>query len=260
MRISKGLIVADPWIGYLLDGSKTWEMRSSSTSVRGPLGLIRKGTGAVWGVATLDSVGAALTPAEMIGSFEKHRIPPEMIQSGAVAKWNIPWVVSNVRPLARPVSYNHPSGAVTWVNLADNVCAAIVAQIDGAPSLRPFAPERSVSSSEHSKATSSGSIFLQTQLTDGNIKNSLFYLRGHLHRFPSDIVGGPNLDAKASKEATIDWGGPTPAMSDIDSEKQFFRRRGWIKQFFETAGARAGDWVYVEEVAPYHYRVSLGKA
>ena len=32
MRISKGLIIADPWIDYILDGKKTWEMRSSETS------------------------------------------------------------------------------------------------------------------------------------------------------------------------------------------------------------------------------------
>jgi hypothetical protein len=43
MRVTKGLIIADPWIGYVLEGSKTWEMRSSKTSVRGPFGLIRKG-------------------------------------------------------------------------------------------------------------------------------------------------------------------------------------------------------------------------
>jgi hypothetical protein len=30
MQVTKGLIIADPWIGYVLDGSKTWEMRNKT--------------------------------------------------------------------------------------------------------------------------------------------------------------------------------------------------------------------------------------
>jgi hypothetical protein len=129
MQVTKGLIIADPWIGYVLDGSKTWEMRSSKTSVRGPFGLIRKGTGAIWGIATLADVGRALTPTEMLASCDKHRIPAEMIRSGQVAKWNTPWILADVRRLAKPVRYDHPSGAVTWVNLADDVSRAITGQL-----------------------------------------------------------------------------------------------------------------------------------
>jgi hypothetical protein len=90
MHIVQGLIIADPWIGYILDGSKTWEMRSSPTQVRGAFALIRKGTGAVSGVATLAGVGWALTPAQMLETCHLHQIPAEMIRSGEVAKWNTP--------------------------------------------------------------------------------------------------------------------------------------------------------------------------
>jgi hypothetical protein len=129
MQITKGLIIANPWIGYILDGSKTWEMRSSKTSVRGPFGLIRKGTGAIWGIATLADVGCALTPTEMLAFCDKHQVPAEMIRSGQVAKWNVPWILADVRRLAKPVGYDHPSGAVTWVNLADDVSRAIKDQM-----------------------------------------------------------------------------------------------------------------------------------
>jgi hypothetical protein len=129
MQVTKGLIIADPRIGYVLDGSKIWEMRSSKTSVRGPFGLIRKGTGAIWGIATLADVARALTPTEMFASCDKHRIPAEMIRSGQVAKWNIPWILADVRRLAKPVRYDHPSGAGTWVNLADDVSRAITDQL-----------------------------------------------------------------------------------------------------------------------------------
>jgi hypothetical protein len=269
MHVAKGLIIADPWIGYILDGTKTWEMRSSETSLRGPFALIRKGTGAIWGTATLVDVGQALTPTEMIVSFDKHRIPTDMIRSGAVAKWNIPWILEGVRRLATPVPYDHPNGAVTWVNLADDVSRAIAAQFDDTPSAAtpPQTPSRlsikSNSEREEMPATTgkgTGSLMVQIQLTDGNIKNSHFYLRGYLHRFPSDLVGGSNKVARASKEAVIDWGGASPAITDIDGEKEFFRGRGWIKQFFDATGARSGDWVLVEETGPYRYRVSLKSA
>ena len=43
----KGLIVDEPWISKILAGEKIWEMRSKTTAVRGQIGLIRKGSGAV---------------------------------------------------------------------------------------------------------------------------------------------------------------------------------------------------------------------
>lgn len=114
MIVTKGLIVADPWIGYLLDGSKTWEMRSSGASHRGWFGLIRKSSGAVCGIARLVDVGAPLSPTEMIAAFKQHRIPTHMILSGEVAKWNTPWKLADLQRLARPVPYKHKNGAVTW--------------------------------------------------------------------------------------------------------------------------------------------------
>ena len=65
--------------------------------------LIRKGTGAVSGVATLAGVGWALTPAEMLETRHLHKIPAEMIRSGEVSKWNTPWILTDVRRLATPV-------------------------------------------------------------------------------------------------------------------------------------------------------------
>ncbi|MER8954549.1 hypothetical protein NKH98_17775 [Mesorhizobium sp. M0833] len=132
MRITKGLIIADPWIGYILGGTKDWEMRSSGASHRGWFGLIRKGTGAVYGVARLIEVGAPLSPTEMIATFGHHRIPEHMIRSGEVAKWNTPWKLADVRRLDRPVPYRHKSGAVTWVELDDAAIDAVVDQFRAA--------------------------------------------------------------------------------------------------------------------------------
>jgi hypothetical protein len=41
----KGLIVKSPWIELILEGKKTWEIRGSNTKIRGPIALIKSGSG-----------------------------------------------------------------------------------------------------------------------------------------------------------------------------------------------------------------------
>lgn len=275
MHIKKGLIIDEPWIGFILSGEKTWEMRSTATSFRGWFGLIRKGSGAVVGVARLVDVGPPLSPEEMIRDFEKHRIPESMIRSGAVAKWNTPWILADVRRLPRPVAYRHKSGAVTWVNLDDDVTAAIAASLGDDVSTstgNPPAPavldasraELSSSATAASRMSEgaggpSSGMWGETEITEGNIRHNHFYMRSFIHRFPSDLIGGSNKREAAPRSALVDWGGPVPVETDIDGEKQFFRARGWVRRFFEANDAKAGDTVRVEETAPYRYRVSLRK-
>ena len=261
MNITKGLIIAEPWIGYILNGEKTWEMRASSSSHRGWFGLIRKGTGAVWGIAKLTEIGHALTPDEMVENFDKHRIPKEMIRSGEVAKWNTPWKLTDVTSLKAPVLYEHKNGAVTWVELSPDVSEAIKTQIDGraitthvVPNIQAVQPDRQPES-----VPSNGSFIGQVELTEGNIKNNHIYLRSFLEKFPADAIGGPNKSEKAEQVVTVDWGSHTPVQTDLDGSKKFFRARGWIKQFFENNTAAAGDRVVVEETTPYRYRVRLNK-
>ena len=127
--IMKALVIDMPWINLILDGSKTWEMRSTKTKLRGQFGLIRKGSGMVWGVASLSDCGEAMEAQELIRHLDKHRIPEQMIRSGEVAKWNRPWKLTSVRKLALPVPYKHKPGAVTWVKLEPYVAAAIRAQL-----------------------------------------------------------------------------------------------------------------------------------
>ncbi|MEW4459324.1 hypothetical protein AB1K42_14620 [Roseibium algicola] len=121
MKVTRGLIIADPWIEHILEGQKDWEMRAQATSHRGWFGLIRKGSGQGVGLARLTECGLPLSPDEMIASHEHHRIPETMIRSGAVSRWIIPWKLADFRPLEQPVSYENKSGAVTWVLFSDEV-------------------------------------------------------------------------------------------------------------------------------------------
>ncbi|QEU10505.1 3'-5' exonuclease [Paracoccus yeei] len=96
-----------------------------------------------------------------------------------------------------------------------------------------------------------------TQITQGNIDNNHIYLRGFFERFPEDAVGGSNRASAAPREISVDWGGATPVMTDLDGTKKFFRARGWIREFFARNGAKAGGEVDVEEIGAYSYRVNI---
>ncbi len=287
MNVTKGLIIDDPWIGYILDGSKTWEMRSTRASHRGWFALIRKGTGAVWGVARLVDSGTPLSPDEMIAAFENHRIPAEMIRSGQVAKWNTPWKLADVRKMSSPVRYRHKSGAVTWVELDEMASSEIARQLGSiapeakpeptrtapttgfpqkvrdvfaskptfpspaAPSAMPTVQAKPVASNGH------GRLVGVVPVTQGNIDNNHIYLRSIFDKFPPDTKGGSNKASAAKKEIVVDWGDPEPLRTDLDGDKKFFRARGWIGRFYKLNRAKAGDKVRIEDTAPYRYRVSL---
>ncbi|MDQ6436334.1 hypothetical protein RB623_19935 [Mesorhizobium sp. LHD-90] len=287
MNMTKGLIIDDPWIGFILDGSKTWEMRSTGASHRGWFALIRKGTGAVWGVARLVDSGAPLSPDDMIAAFEKHRIPAEMIRSGQVAKWNTPWKLADVRKLSAPVPYRHKSGAVTWVELDERASSEIVRQLGSissdaksetttpAPTTGFLQKVRDVSASKPTvpspaapsaagivqakpvPSNGHGRVIGEVAVTQGNIDHNHIYLRSIFDRFPADAKGGSNKASAAKKDIIVDWGGPEPVRTDLDGEKKFFRARGWIGSFYKLNRAKTGDKVRFEETAPYRYRVSL---
>jgi len=117
MKITKALIVDEPWISYLMDGKKTWEMRSTSTKIRGNVGLIKKGTGTIVAIGNLYDCGSPLVLEEMVHNFDKHQIPLEKIHDGSVSKWVVPWKFSDIRKLKEPIPYTHKQGAVIWVNV-----------------------------------------------------------------------------------------------------------------------------------------------
>ena len=126
----KAIPIREPYIGLILRGLKTWEMRSTRATHRGLVGLIKTGSGHVVGVARLVGSLPPLTAQNYAEKEPFHRVaPPE--QAGAIErKWVHPWVLANVRRLTRPVPYKH-AGGVTWVNLDDDVAHRVFEQIGG---------------------------------------------------------------------------------------------------------------------------------
>ena len=127
--IGQGLVIAEPYISQILSGDKTWELRSRQTTKRGPIALIKKGSGKIVGTALLSGVGPKLELGSFAKYYSKHRFPNEKARSPDF-KWWVPWILDDVVKLDVPISYNHPSGAVTWVNLDPVVCERIARTYD----------------------------------------------------------------------------------------------------------------------------------
>ena len=103
-------------------------MRKTTCRFRGPIALIRKGSGRVVGTASLHDSRPPLSDEAAYASAEPfHCIPPQRQKQAFADGWRTPWVLSDVRPLFRTVPYRHPNGAVIWVKLDDAVTAKIQA-------------------------------------------------------------------------------------------------------------------------------------
>jgi len=121
---TQALIIDEPWIILIMAGQKAWDMRSCATTKRGAVALVRKGSGQIVAIARIAACLAPLSATGMAGTFDRHCIPQAMVE-GDGYKWFTPWVLADVQVLDRPVPYRHPSGAVTWVDLAPEVQAQL---------------------------------------------------------------------------------------------------------------------------------------
>ncbi|QHE62565.1 ASCH domain-containing protein [Rossellomorea vietnamensis] len=113
----KGLIIKSPWIELILEGKKTWEIRGSNTKIRGPIALIKSGSGMVYGeVNVRDSKELTLKDYQVSNEF--HRVQSESLQALPYKK-TFAWVLEKPRIYKEPIPYKHPMGAVIWVNLKE---------------------------------------------------------------------------------------------------------------------------------------------
>ena len=286
----RGLIIDEPWIGLILAGRKTWEMRKTSTSIRETIALIRKGSGAVVGVTALTGSLPALENAEAYANAERfHAIPPERQARAFEDGWRTPWVLANARPLAKPVAYEHPNGAVIWVNLSSTVVDAFKAQGGGAAAqgdTKAAAPEPPQSAARGEERQRSGSASVgvgraedssrtdtvggiagdvcRVPITEGNIKNGHVYLRSVLSFFPEDIIGGTHKGEQARRSVVLKFKGGKTVETDIagpdrdgKAAKYIFRAR--FGAFFEKSAAEPGDEVVFRRTSAYGYDVELHK-
>ena len=114
----RALLIKSPWIDKILAGEKTWEIRGSRTKIRGPIALIRSGSGQIVGVAELVDCLGPLSLDEMLKNVRKHRVDAARLKDNGMSyKTTHAWVLKNAQRLDDPIPYKHPSGAIIWVDL-----------------------------------------------------------------------------------------------------------------------------------------------
>lgn len=124
-----GLLIRQPYIDMILDGRKTWEMRSSRCHVRGPLALIQSGTNTVVGVADLIDCIGPLSDQERLANANRHCVALDDWENPKFKKYRFAWVLSNARRVPQPIPYHHRPGAVIWVQLDNSVALQLDAFI-----------------------------------------------------------------------------------------------------------------------------------
>ena len=130
MTFTKALIIDEPWLSKILNGEKDWEMRSTNATHRGLFGLIRKGSGKIYGVANLSNVSGPYNNQELAKYFDHHQVGADIIENPDY-KWRYAWKLADVQVLEKPVSYIHKNGAVTWVSLDEKAIHDLQGQLDG---------------------------------------------------------------------------------------------------------------------------------
>src|SRR5687768_13149950 len=91
---AQALIVKSPWIDLILDGQKTWELRGSRTKVRGQIGLIKSGSGLVFGTCNVVDCVGPFTVEQLVEHADKHQVPRERLDAIAYER-TYAWVVAD---------------------------------------------------------------------------------------------------------------------------------------------------------------------
>ena len=110
--MNKALIIKKEWLDKIFDHGKTWEMRATTTKVRGKIGLIESGSGLIVGEAEL--FGCSAVPVPRVKDLVQfHQVEDlELLK-----KWKYAWFLKNAKRYKEPIPYSHPRGAVIWVKL-----------------------------------------------------------------------------------------------------------------------------------------------
>lgn len=111
-----GLIIKKEWLDLIMSGKKTLEIRGCRTSHVGEeIALLESGSQKIRGFCTIKEVTALDK-----GKWEAHRdchcvdVPWENL----IKRYKTPyaWHLSSITP-TEELTYEHPKGAVIWVNL-----------------------------------------------------------------------------------------------------------------------------------------------
>jgi len=111
---TKALVVKKKWLDLILAGTKTWEIRGSSTSKRGWVHFAESQAGGkLRGRARL--VNCFCIPTESFHRHYKKHCVPSLSVVPYVKIYA--WVLEDAEKFEKPFEYEHKQGAVIWVDV-----------------------------------------------------------------------------------------------------------------------------------------------
>ncbi len=115
------LVIREPWIDmiFMEKDPKDWEIRGCWTSKRGRILLAKSGTNTIVGeTEIIDCI--ELDTVDFIFNENHHKIPKEKHKNKLPYPHTYAWVFKHSIRYEKPVDYDHPRGAVIWVNIPIN--------------------------------------------------------------------------------------------------------------------------------------------
>ena len=116
-EITTGLFIKSPWIDLILDGKKTWELRSKKTGKRERIALVESGSRLIKGTCEIVRVRGALRKATLLEHLDKHQVPRERIEAGLGRNHVYAWVMADPIWLDDPPVVPYLRGPVVWIDL-----------------------------------------------------------------------------------------------------------------------------------------------
>lgn len=123
----KGLVIREPWARMVVEGQKRWEIRGSRVQFRGLVAIIASGTGTIVGTCELvDCIGPLTLESYNVncGLRGAHDVVVDALPYCTTYAW----AMAMPRQFSSPVTYDHPNGAVIWVNLSPETREKITEQ------------------------------------------------------------------------------------------------------------------------------------
>lgn len=98
------------------------------------------------------------------------------------------------------------------------------------------------------------------KITPGTINHGNISVAKHLGMFPVDSIGGRNKDSQASRLVKLHLVGGEVIETDIYEDKKAFRYgRPTVKTWVKQANAKLGDFICIERIDDYSYKVWIEK-
>lgn len=104
---TRGLVIMEEPLAQILSGEKTMELRSKHNRQLGPIALIEKGSGKIYGVAEIvESIGP-MSFDKFCSRADEHGVQPHRLREVFDKGWIYGWRLQSVVPLRNPIPYIH---------------------------------------------------------------------------------------------------------------------------------------------------------